>query len=271
MNIAEANLVLGSLDDLSRTLMANKLERNRAGETQQRIGLAGEEMALRREDAASDRQFREREVTAREAGAKSLEQYRQDMIAAKTEDEKLTLMKDLFASGLVDENAKAGFEKAMSDKLGVQVTLKLPKAKPGFETREGHDLALAENYRERARAAMRNGGGEEAERFNAIAERLERGGRPEAEPMADVTEEVGEVDPLTGKGAASVRRKVPESRLDEVLRAKAGRAGAPPPAGGAPGAANGDRVKVISPDGKPGSVPRSQLDAALKQGYKVAQ
>ncbi len=44
-----------------------------------------------------------------------------------------------------------------------------------------------------------------------------------------------------------------------------------PAAGGGGGGGKGDRVSVVSPDGTPGTVPRSQLPAAKKKGYRVAQ
>ena len=40
--------------------------------------------------------------------------------------------------------------------------------------------------------------------------------------------------------------------------------------GGQPGAA-GDKVRVIHPDGTPGTVPRANLDRALKRGYRLAK
>jgi hypothetical protein len=34
---------------------------------------------------------------------------------------------------------------------------------------------------------------------------------------------------------------------------------------------SGTRVRVVSPEGKTGSIPEEQLDSALRQGYKRAQ
>jgi len=44
-------------------------------------------------------------------------------------------------------------------------------------------------------------------------------------------------------------------------------------AGGVGGAGNAgsDRVNVIHPNGMPGTIPRSQLPAAKRKGYRVAQ
>jgi hypothetical protein len=40
---------------------------------------------------------------------------------------------------------------------------------------------------------------------------------------------------------------------------------------GGGGGGKNDRVNVIDPDGRPGTIPRSQLDKAKKKGYRVAQ
>ncbi len=56
-------------------------------------------------------------------------------------------------------------------------------------------------------------------------------------------------------------------RIDQLDRQPAQIEGAP---GAAPAAA-GERVTVISPSGKRGSIPKAQLQKALSEGYKVAK
>lgn len=238
MNIAEANLLLGSVDDLSRTLMANKLEKRRRGELDRREALERDQLGLRREELGAAREERAESRADLAAHRETMAQIQRETKEMQDRHYRLMqstgLLKQIqegLASGTISpEKMKAGLaDNPLLKELGLGVDLfQAPSAKAGFETREGHDLALAEKYRERATAARRNNAGDEAERFMAIADRLERGGRPETEPMADVTEEVGDVDPLTGKGAASVRRRIPESRLEEVLKQKAGKPAGPP-------------------------------------------
>ena len=251
MNVSEANLLLGSLDDLSRTLMANKLEKRRGEEAQQRIGLAGQEMDLRREDQTLDRQqrtdananmakYHDATLAGREKDAAALAKYRDSMTAAKSDEDKFKIFTDMVKAGAVTPQSLDAMSKAMSQKLGVEVQLKLPD-KQAFDTREGHNLALAEKYRDRANAARRNGGGDEAERFLSIADRLERGGQPEPEETAELTEEMGAIDPLSGKGEATLRRKLRGADIESALKGfGGGRAGAGAPAatgaGGAPAA-----------------------------------
>lgn len=60
-----------------------------------------------------------------------------------------------------------------------------------------------------------------------------------------------------------------ERRKREILKSyDTKRIGTPKPAAAAP--ASDKRVRVVSPDGKVGNIPESQLEEALKQGYKPA-
>lgn len=60
-----------------------------------------------------------------------------------------------------------------------------------------------------------------------------------------------------------------ERRKQEILKKyDAKRVGTPKPAESAP--ASDKRVRVVSPSGKVGNIPESQLEEALKQGYKPA-
>lgn len=62
---------------------------------------------------------------------------------------------------------------------------------------------------------------------------------------------------------------VDELGLDQDAKPRQAPTQTAPAAPKAPAPAASDRVSVVSPTGKQGSVPKSQLDSALKQGYKV--
>lgn len=218
------------MGDLAGTLQRNRVLTSQDKERAAREKLDAEMMAMRRQEQVDTRDFRQREQTSREGAAAGVAEYHKQMLAAKSDDQKFQIFTDMIKAGAETPESLAAMSKAMTEKLGVQVTLQMPERK-AFDTREGHNLALAEKYRERANAARRNGAGDEAERFQAIADRLERGGTAEADPMAEISEEVGDLDPLTGKGAATVRRKVPSADLDrEMQRLKGTGGGAPAPA-----------------------------------------
>lgn len=75
-----------------------------------------------------------------------------------------------------------------------------------------------------------------------------------------------EITPNGFKKVGPPSRKSEGSMLEQLLARESG--GALPSAGDAPSVGKNERVSVISPDGKRGSIPRSQLDEALKKGYR---
>ena len=268
MNIAEAQLLNGSLDDLSRTLMANKLEARRAQEAQQRLGLAGQEMDLRRNDLEEQRANRASMLKNAEDQNKNLAAYHQQMLSAKSDEDKFKIFTDMVKNGAVTPESLDAMSKAMSEKLGVQVQLKLPD----------------------------NAGPPAVWEDKVSGRRF--GYRPGSKEMHDLTPNMGEVteetDPADPTGA--LKRRIKRKLTPEELRSAAqgpprDEAAGPTPqqqaemdeierrpgipaSGPVPKAATapaGDRVTVISPDGTRGSIPRAQLQKAIAEGYKVAR
>lgn len=228
--VAEMELLNRSMSDLGHTLQNNRALTLQDRDRQDRRKLDEEMMRLKRDDMASDRSFKEREVTAREGQTRALAEYRDAMVQAKTDEDRFRIFHDMVKSGVVSKDSLAAMSKAMSEKLGVTVELKMPE-KEKFNTREGHNLELAEQYRQRAAAAAGPAGGGNSDRYLSIADRLERGGAPEPEDMATITERVMEegADPLA-EPRATVTRKVPSSRLSEEMGKMKGTKGTPPPA-----------------------------------------
>ncbi len=242
----EASLLSDSVGDLTRTLQGNRSLALQERGQQSREELARDEMAGRRQDRADLATHRET-MAQIQREAKELQDRHYKLMQSTG------LLKTL-QDGLKDGTIKPeGLKGALADNpllkdLGLSVDLfQAPAAKPGFDTREGHNLALAEKYRERANAARRNGGGDEAERFQAIADRLERGGSPEAEEFSTITENITEpgADPFA-EPRAKVTRKVPSSRLEEEMRKLVPGAVTPPPAAGPAAAApSGEQFESV--------------------------
>lgn len=189
MGIQRADLALlhGSMNDLSRTLMAGRSQRegkrqfdvatNQRGE-ENRLDRAmrEEEFGLRREDAADARSIGREGLDVQKQNQASLEDYKRQMLAAKSDDQKMQIFSDMLKSGTMTPQSLDAMSKAMSEKLGLQVSLKMPE-KTGFNTQSSHNLKLAEEYRSKAAGAAPA----EAKRFLAIADRLERSTGPKPE------------------------------------------------------------------------------------------
>lgn len=311
MNIAEAQLLNNSLDDLTRTLHLNRASRQRSSEFDQRLGLEREGMAMRREDMAADRAFKEREVTARESQTRALDKYRDAMVQAKSDDDKFRIFTDMVKNGAVTKESLAAMSKAMSEKLGVQVELKLPEEVGSPQVWEDKDSGRRFGYRPGSKEMhdlTPNAGTvtEEADPLTGeISKRMTRrltpkdvagalgtgqggGGAAKStgDPLLDAQRE-GKSAPMrteledhlknirqgdnrygllqTGDRPERVRelqKALAELETPQGLVAPTGPANAPEAGGG--------RVTVISPDGKRGTIPKAQLEQALKEGYKVA-
>lgn len=258
MNIAEANLLDRSFDRLGDTFLRNRMLEEQKREREANLGLQRDEVASRMADREDMRENRRLTLAAQREAAANLAKYREAMATAKTEKDKMQLWSDLLKSGSLDQSGLDAMAAEMSKILGVQVKLAMPPEK-GFNTREGHNLQLAEQYRERARAALRNGAGDESERFNAIADRLERGGTPADEQTATITRRImaDGADPF-GEPLATVTRKVPVRDLDSEMR----KIQPPQPAAAAAPAA--------APAAATGAVPEFQTeDAARAAGHKA--
>lgn len=217
------------MDDLSRTLLAARNQREnrrqfdsaanqRAEENRLERALREQEFGLRREDAADARAIRREGLAAQEAQARSMEDYRRDMLAAKSDEDKMRLFSDMLKSGALDERGLAAMSKAMSEKLGVEVTLRMPEKK-SFQTQAGHNLATGESYRQRAAATADP---KEKARLLAIADRLERSVGPDAKEgdlLGDMAVGTGDGKPASLEDALKQARVRPvQSELDEHLK-----------------------------------------------------
>lgn len=271
MNVLEANLLNSSMQNFTGTLRHN---RDREEEAQ----LRREMMAARSAESQLDRAMQERQFAATERDRSenrrlqgeanaNLKAYHDAMVQARTDDDKLRIINEMVKNGAVTPESLDAMSKVMSEKMGLQVTLKMPEKKDGFETRDSHNIQLAHSLRQRAAAALRNGGGDESERLNRMADQLERGvGRPLEDDRVTITEGIGEPDFPGGEPPIRATRKVAPDELETMRRTLGAPKAGAPAAGGA-----SDRVTVISPGGKRGTIPRSQLEQAQKEGYKLAQ
>lgn len=252
----EATLLSDSVGDLTRTLQGNRSLALQERGQKSREELAREELAGRRQDRV-DLSAHRQTMAQIQKEAKELQDRHYKLMQS-------TGLLRTLQDGLKDGTIKPeGLKGALADNpllkdLGLSVDLfQAPAAKPGFDTREGHNLALAEKYRERANAARRNGGGDEAERFQVIADRLERGGSPESEEFSTITERIADpgADPYA-EPRATVTRKVPSSRLDEEMRKLVPGAATPPPAAGPAAAApSGEQFESVGQAREKGKQP----------------
>lgn len=223
MNALEANLLDRATGRLSDSILRRRMMEAEQEERQVDRAMRGGEFELARQDRAADREMRREEMgerrEERQQTQANLDTYRKQMLEAKTDEDKFRVWNDLLKSGMATQQTLDNMAKGMSEKLGVEVTLKMPAAKPGFNTRAGHELELAEKYRERANAARRNGAGDEAERYQRIAEQLERGVGREEESTATVTEDIREpgASPYD-EPRARVTRKVPLSEVERMIQ-----------------------------------------------------
>lgn len=236
MNIAEAELLDRSFARLGNTLLANRsldqrtrdseLDRAMRGEEfRGRQDLAREELNQRFEDRADMRENRRLGLEAQKAHQERLETIAKEGNATKQTTEYLKFLKELNESGQLTEDGLRVMEDKFNEMiggtgLGVKIFRQAPPKRAGFNTREGHNLELAESYRERSSAAQRAGDGEAAERFRGIAERLERGGTPEKEDdVSSISQRIMAPNAQFGdEPLATVTRKVPSSRLDEEMQ-----------------------------------------------------
>lgn len=288
-----------SMSDLGHTLQNNRALTLQDRDRQDRRKLDEEMMRIKRDDMASDRSFKEREVTAREEQTANQEKWRTDMLKNQQVQAGIKQVHDFYTSletgvknGTISPDVANARARKMVETMkqstlmvlestpfaalldGDKDIFKLPE-KGRMKTREENNLELAEQYRQRAAAAAGPAGGGNSDRYLSIADRLERGGAPEPDDMATITEKImDEGADQFAEPRATVTRKVPSSRLSEEMGKMKGTPVTPPPAATAttPAAAGAtERVTVVAPDGKRGTIPKAQLQQALKEGYKLAQ
>lgn len=245
--VAEMELLNRAMGDLSGTFQRNRLMSEDARSRRVRESMEKELLGQRRSEfdqttGQRKKEF-EAEQTHRKSQADALEAHRKRLEAiqaTRRADERqakvLEFLGDMNKSGQLTDDGLATLNAKFSEMLGaaglgVKLFRVAPAKDSAFNTRAGRNLELAESYRQRAADALRNGGGSEAERFRAIAERLERGVGPEgdSEPGADLTVPVR--DPATGEEVGTVRRRVPAGQLDAEMQRLTGGGAAAAPAG----------------------------------------
>jgi hypothetical protein len=290
MDRRDLALLLESADDLGDTFARNRLMKQRENEfnltradrtreSDLDRAMREKEFGLRRDDAADLRAVRREGLAETGRHHAAIEDYQARLAGAKDEAAKWDILREMGKAGMLTEEGLDVMSKGMNEKfgeLGVGVKLfKLPAAEGG--TPQFHTDP------------------ETGERFATHGKSLMRSPRP----MADVTEEE---DPITHEMKRKVSRKVPVSELDaemqrlklrstddlnargeatpdqeremqDILAGPALPAQGPPPGRVAqpPDPTRVERVAVISPQGKRGTIPRSQLQDALKRGFKQVQ
>lgn len=292
-------LLHGSMRDLGHTLGRNRDRAAHQRDSDLDRRMREEEMGLRREDQQDARATRRAGYAAQQSHQQRMEGYQKQMLAAKTEEQKLAIWNDIVKSGAATQETLDAMGKAMSDKLGVEVKLQMPvkDRKPkGFQVGNQKGIYNPEtgNFEtEKPRAAGRRTlkigadgnetitqdlSKEELDAFMAKEGPASAGGEADLGLLDTIKADTDVTEPRAGGGkggrAGGLFRGGPVSRgrfvdeaMAEVERGNAIPAHGPPAAQ----AATGDRVTVIAPDGKRGTIPRAQLAEALKKGYKQAQ
>lgn len=226
--LGEMNLLNNSMDRLTSVLLENKRRKQDAGQfdvTQREgmrrfdasQGLERELMGMRREDAADARAVRREgldlqkqnhadEKEARGQQLASLEEYRKALASAKSESEKMDLLKGMLNSPYMTPEGVKAIESKLSNVFGVSVKLQMPPAKQGFNTRNGHDLELAQEYEAKAAAAEAAGDPAKAAKLRGYAAKLESS--------------VGREDPLTPGGEPEGGPAGPASLEEALLQSK---------------------------------------------------
>jgi hypothetical protein len=223
MTPQELQILLGTMRDAGDSFARNRQMTAR----KQDVDL---DRAMRQDEAASDRNWRSQEAEKdrglRERELQENRDWREEMKKAQSEANAeqreaamFRVLGEMNEAGALTDEGLAVMQQQIEKKFGpTGIGVKLfrrPPPKVVSPSADRDRLDLAEDYR--ARMAVSKDP-EEQTRFKAIAERLERGGTPESEGSAEITEEVGPIDPLTGKGKASVRRKVPRDALADEMR-----------------------------------------------------
>ncbi len=269
MNSKDLALLLAAGNDLGDAFQHNRDRRTRVDENaldramREREGgldrgLRREELGLRREDAADARGVRKQALESQTAHQQRIEKYQQALAQARDDDAKFGILGKMNEEGLLTDEGVNLMSEEINKKFGkAGIGVKLFKLGTGVRQKDA--------------------------------------------PYAEIEEPLGEPDPLTGKAPGSIKRRIPESEVGGYLQNRGQAVAAekqfkrddaaegptpeqeaemeailgtaPQPAHGPPpGKADSEqRVNVISPDGKRGSIPRSQLKAALAKGFKQVQ
>ena len=194
MNALEANLLDRSIGRFGDTLLQNRMMSEQQKERELQRAMRGEELAFQREQAGTANTFRERSLQQQGEATRSLDEYRKAMTEAKGEEEKLKLWSEMLKSGVLGPEGLDAMSKAMSDKLGVQVILKMPEADAEPKVWEDKHSGRRWAY------------------------------RPGSKELHDLTPNVGEAveetDPLTGEVKQRIRRKLTPADLKAAMEGR---------------------------------------------------
>lgn len=256
--VAEMQLLNNAAGDLSSTLLRNRMMGAEDKERRARETLEREMMGLRREDQQDARSVRREGLQSQQAHQQRLEAFQQAAAAAKTEEQKLAALKEF--APYMDDAAIEKMAKVLSEKMGFEVTLKRPASGPRtMKTPAGAELAWMEggkdlNVTDRPQAAKPAG------------RRTLKVGEDDRDTITqDLSRE--ELDALMRKGMAGEEEGLEQEISEQALKEPGIPAHGPPPGR----TAGGDRVTVIDPAGRRGTIPRAQLKEALAKGFKLAQ
>ena len=232
MNALEANLLDRSMDRFGDTLLQNRLMKQRQEDQalqnamrQEQIGLQRDELTARKDDMADAKKNRGLALASQEAHQQRLQAIQSEGNETKRNQMYLEFLGELNKTGQLTDEGLATMEEKFNEQfgqtgLGVKLFRRAePPKRDGFETRDSHNIKQAEALRERAQAALRNGGGDESERLNRLAEQLERGvGRPLEDDRVTITEGIGESDLPGGDPPVKVTRKVAPDELEKMRK-----------------------------------------------------
>lgn len=250
MNYHELEILNRAINDMGDTFKTNRAlkehKRERAedlGLKREEMGMRREEFGLRRDDAADARDIRRQGMTQTGEHQAKMQEYQKSMLEAQKEqnaslrDERMfKIFADMGKEGMLTDEAIDKMSEAFNQKfgdagLGVKV-FRLPSATQKEPKPYTHPTT-GKNFLTYGNTIL-----------------------PADEPFAEVTEEP---DPVTGDIKRKTTRKVRPTDLNaEIDKINGNKAGT-------------ERVPVVSPSGKRGTIPRSQLQDALSKGFKQAQ
>lgn len=118
MNIAEAQLLTGGLDNITNVLLRKRAAEQQALEHGQELDLRREELGLRRGDLADARSTRQAALEAQAAHQQRLEALQKEGNADKRAEMGLKFLSELNKSGQLTDDGLARMEQVFNDKLG---------------------------------------------------------------------------------------------------------------------------------------------------------
>ncbi len=214
MNIAEANLMQGSLDDLSRSILQDRMLKMRASENADKNKLASRELDLREQDLSDSRDNRRLALETQRGRYAEQQAHEQRLEALSKEGNAdrrmkmgLDLLKELNDSGQLTDEGLNAMNQTFSKMFAPSgIGVKLFKTSPAREPRAWTSPA-GQHYSIFGNTMMRD-----------------------ADPRPEVTMER---DPFSGEMAPkSIRQRMTTADLDKAMALQGG--GADPAAGPSP-------------------------------------